>query len=90
MTRFEKEMRRHFPGVSFDADIYGEKQAFTIAEDALVVFSSPGLVEVLQFQRNGKQIDVSDDYPRISAPYLVHLCGGDVERAKSILKSQHL
>lgn len=87
MTRFQKEMRKRFPGVSFDEDIYGNKEAFVVEEEALIVFPSPMMVEVLQFQRNGKQKDVSDDYPRISAPYLVHLCGGDVERAKRILKS---
>ena len=88
MTRFEKEMRKRFPGISFDADIYGEKQAFCIAENALVVFCSPGLTEVIQFLQNGKERDVTNDYPRISAPYLVLLCGGDEEHAKRILKSQ--
>ena len=81
-------MRKRFPGVSFDEDIYGNKEAFVVEEEALIVFSSPMMVEVLQFLRNGKQREVTDDYPEISAPYLVHLCGGDIEEAKRILRSQ--
>ena len=88
MTRFEKEMRKRFPGISFDADMYGNKEAFCVSEDALVVFCSPGLVEVIQFLQNGKERDVSTEYPRLSAPYLVYLCGGDEEHAKRILRSQ--
>lgn len=88
MNRFEKEMRKHFPGISFDEDMYGNKDAYCIAEKALIVFTSPGLIEVLQFLPNGKQKDVSDDYPEISAPYLVHLYGGNIEKAKSVLKAR--
>jgi hypothetical protein len=89
MTRFEKEMRKHFSRISFDADIYGEKSAYCIAEKALVVFCHPSIITVLRFERNGKQTEVTNDYPRISAPYLVLLCGGDEEHAKRILKAQH-
>ena len=89
MTRFQKEMRKRFPGISFDENDIGEKAAYCIPEKALVVFCSPMLITVLRFERNGKQTEVTDDYPRISAPYLVLLCGGDEEHAKRILKAQH-
>ena len=87
MTRFEKEMRKHFPHVSFDENDAGEKSAYCIAEKALVVFCHPSIVTVLRFERNGKQTEVTNDYPRISAPYLVLLCNGDENEARRILKS---
>ena len=87
MTRFEKEMRKRFPVISFDENDIGEKAAYCIPEKALVVFCSPMLTTVLRFERNGKQTDVTNDYPRISAPYLVLLCNGDEEQASRILKS---
>lgn len=87
MTRFEKEMRKHFPRVSFDENERGEKSAYCIAEKALVVFCHPSIVTVLRFERNGKQTEVTDDYPRISAPYLVLLCNGDEDEARRILQS---
>ena len=34
MTRFQKEMRKRFPGVSFDEDMYGNKDAYVIEEHA--------------------------------------------------------
>ena len=86
MTRFEKEMRKRFPGVSFDENDMGEKDAYCIPEKALVVFCSPMLTTVLRFERNGKHTEVTNDYPRISAPYLVHLYNGNEEKAKHILK----
>lgn len=85
MTRFKKEMMRRFPG-AFCENEDGESCAYVVEEDALVVFSSPSIVTVLRFLQNGKQKEVTNDYPRISAPYLVYLCGGDEERAKQILK----
>ena len=88
MTRFHKEMLRCFPS-AFCESFDGETGAYVVEEDALVVFYSPSLVTVLRFLRNGKQKDVTSDYPRISAPYLVYLCGGDEEEAKRILRSQH-
>lgn len=89
MTRFQKEMRKRFPGISFDEDMYGNKDAYVIEEHALIVFCHPSIITVLRFERNGKQTEVTDDYPRISAPYLVLLCNGDEEHAKRILKAQH-
>ena len=89
MTRFQKEMRKKFPHVSFDEDYKGDKQAYVIEEKALVVFCHPSIVTVLQVQRNGKQKEVTNDFPRISNPYLVHLCGGNEEEAKRILESNH-
>lgn len=86
MTRFAKEMKKRFSS-SFSTDETGEKCAYCVESDALVVFCCPSLVTVLQFQRNGKQKDVTEDYPQLSAPYLVYLCGGDTEKAKEILKS---
>lgn len=87
MTRFEKEMRKRFPGISFDENDVGEKDAYCIPEKALVVFCHPSLVTVLRFERNGKQTEVTSDYPRISAPYLVFLCNGDEDHARRIMKS---
>ena len=90
MNRFQKEMRKRVPCVSFDADMYGNKEAFCREEDALVIIPYPGITEIMRFNRDGTFTDLDeDDYPEISAPYLVHLCGGDIERAKRILKSQH-
>ena len=88
MTKFTKEMRRRF-SAAFVEDETGETGAYCVESDALIVFYSPTLVTVLQFQRNGKQRDVTDDFPRISAPYLVALCGGDEDKAREILKSNH-
>lgn len=88
MTRFKKEMIMRFSG-AFCEDETGECGAYVIEEEALIVFYNPSIVIVLRFLRNGKQRDVTNDYPRISAPYLVHLCGGDEERAKQILKSNN-
>ena len=88
MTRFKKEMGKRFPAILMDEDESGIG-AYVIEEEALIVFHHPGLVTVLRFLQNGKQRDVTDDYPLISAPYLVHLCGGDVEMAKRIIKSNH-
>ena len=88
MTRFKKEMGKRFPAILMDEDESGIG-AYVIEEEALIVFHHPGLVTVLRFLQNGKQRDVTDDYPLISAPYLVMLCQGDVEMAKRILKSNH-
>lgn len=85
MTRFKKEMQKHFPGIDWQGE-RGETSAFCVPEKALVVFDHPALVVVLEFQRNGKQREVTSDYPEYSAPYLVYLCGGDKDRAREILK----
>lgn len=90
MTRFAKEMKKRFSAEFSAQDETGETGAYCVESDALVVFYSPSLVTVLQFQRNGKQRDVTDDYPRISAPYLVYLCGGNEAEATRILKENHL
>lgn len=89
MTRFKKEMKKHFRN-AFLESADGECGAYCIAEKALVIFYHPSIVTVLQVLRNGKQKEVTNEYPEISAPYLVHLCGGDVEEAKRILKSNHI
>lgn len=87
MNRFEKEMRKRFRLAFADRDGDGETGAYTIPEKALIVFYSPQLTIVLEYQRNGKQRDVTNDYPRLSAPYLVYLCGGDENKAREILES---
>lgn len=87
MTRFTKEMKKRFSAAFSAQDETGEKSVYCVESEALIVFSSPQLITVLQFQRNGKQRDVTNEYPRLSAPYLVYLCRGDEERAKQILKS---
>ena len=87
MTRFEKYARALFPRVSFDENDIGEKGAYCIPEKALIVFCSAQLITVLRLERNGKQRDASNDFPEISAPYLVHLCNGDTARASEILRS---
>lgn len=87
MTRFEKYARALFPRISFDEDMYGEKGAYCIPEKAIIVFCSAQLITVLRLERNGKQTDVSNDFPEISAPYLVYLCNGDTARASEILRS---
>ena len=87
MNRFQKEMRKRFPEISFDEDIYGNKECYCREEDALLIFPHPGITGIVQFGRDGMLTELDeDDYPEISAPYLVHLCGGDVEKAKRILK----
>ena len=88
MTRFDKYARALFPLISFDENMYGEKQAFCIPEKALIVFCSAQLTTVLRIKRNGKQRDVSALFPEYSVPYLVYLCGGDIERAREILQRQ--
>ena len=87
MTRFDKYARALFPRVSFDENDIGEKGAFCVPEKALVVFCSAQLVTVLHIERNGKQRDVSALFPEYSAPYLVYLCGGNIDRAREILQS---
>ncbi len=89
MTRFTKEMKKRFSAAFSAQDETGDTGAYCVESNALIVFYSPSLVTVLQFQRNGKQRDVTDDYPRISAPYLVALCGGDEDKAREILKANH-
>ena len=87
MTRFKKEMAARFPYALRESDD-GEAGAYVIEEEALIVFYNPSLCTVLRFLRNGKQKEVTADYPRISAPYLVHLLGGDEDRAREILRGQ--
>lgn len=88
MTRFDKYARALFPRVSFDENDVGEKEAFCIPEKALIVFCSAQLTTVLHIERNGKQREVSDLFPEYSAPYLVYLCGGDIDHAREILQSK--
>ena len=88
MTRFDKEMRKHFAKAFQPRPDQDETGAYCVPENALIVFYSPSLVTILEYQRDGKQREVTNDYPRISAPYLVYLCGGDEEKAKQILKEQ--
>lgn len=88
MTRFKKEMMKLFP-YSFKEDENGDCEAYVIESEALVVFQNPCLCVILRILPNGKQKEVTDDYPSISAPYLVHLCGGDENRARQILKGNN-
>ena len=88
MTRFKKEMMKRFPWAfeeRYDDESTG---AYVIEDEALVVFYHPSIVEVIRILTNGQEEEVTNDYPQISAPYLVKLCDGDIERAKQILKSQ--
>lgn len=88
MTRFKKEMAKRFPILLNDDDMQ-ETHAYTVDRLALIVFDHPSIITILQFLPNGKQREVPEwEYPEISAPYLVHLCGGDVERAREIIKKQ--
>ena len=89
MTRFKKEMIKRFSAMTWEDDT-GDIGAYVIEEKALIVFYHPCIVTVLQFLRNGKQKEVTNDFPEISAPYLLHLCNGDREKAIAILKSNHL
>lgn len=85
MTRFKKEMMKRFAKSHWDSE--DECGAYVIEEKALVVFYNPGLTTVLQFLRNGKQKELPEwEMPEITSPYLVYLCGGDIERARQIIK----
>lgn len=86
MTRFKKEMKTRFSWLN-EIDENGETRGYTIDEKALIVFCHPSITIIYQFTRDGREIEVTDNYPEISAPYLVYLCGGDIDRAKNILKS---
>jgi len=88
MTRFKKEMMVKFPKADWDG--MTDTEVYVVEEEALVVFSHPSIVTVLRVLANGKQREVTEDYPRISAPYLVHLCGGDEDKAREILRKQRL
>ena len=90
MTRFAKEMKKRFPYAFCEDPYTGEKSGYVIEEEALVVFCHPSMTIVLRFLRDGKNIEVSDEYPRLSAPYLVYLCGGNEAEATRILKENHL
>ena len=89
MTRFTKEMKRRFPAAFARNSETGETGVYCVESEALIVFYSPTLTTVLKFLRNGKQRDVTDDFPEISAPYLIMLCNGDIDKAKEILNSNH-
>jgi len=84
MTRFKKEMAERLH-VRFDVNEDGETSACTIEEKAFVVLCHPSMTIVLHVLQNGVVEDVTDDNPRISAPLLVHLCGGNEEEAKRII-----
>lgn len=89
MTRFTKEMVKKFHGAAFCEDDFGEKSAFCVESESLVVLCHPSLIIVLRIGRDGSAEDVTEDFPQYSAPYLVHLCGGDLEQAREILKSNY-
>lgn len=89
MTRFRKEIKKRYPGFFGKEKETGEELTFTVDREALIVTDFPSICFLHRFTRDGKLEEVEEyEYPEITSAFLVHLCGGDVEEARRILKSQ--
>lgn len=86
MTRFRKEMEKRLPCIVWDSDD-GSYGAYTVEEEALVVSYTPCLTVIRKVDRSGRVEELPEwERPEITSPYLVVLCGGDVDRAREIIK----